>query len=360
MKRSVITALVIALAAGAWILSGQFDLFGSVEPAPTAATAPVAEDEPLEVRVRQFTAQEYRSQIVVTGRTQAARRVNLRAQAAGQVEEIGAAEGSPVQEGDLIVRIGIRDRQARLAEAEALLAQRRSELNAARKLAEKGYRAKTQLAADQAEHDQAMARLKQIQIEIDETRVRAPFEGVLEERTVEIGDYLEVGNEIATIVDLDPILVVGSVNERAVGGLSVGTPGQARLATGQLVEGTVRFISAVANPETRTFKVELEVDNTDGDIRDGVTAELMLPGRIVEAHRIPSSLLTLSETGEVGVKTVDRAGVVAFVPVDVLADEPEGTWVAGLPRTAELIVVGQEFASDGERVRTRPAAGEPS
>src|SRR5690606_2933887 len=357
MKRPVITALVIALAAGAWILSGQFELSGSDEPQSPAATAEAREEQPLEVRVRQFTSGQYRPQVTVSGRTEAVRRVVLRAQTAGQIEELGAAKGSPVREGDLIARIGVRDRQARLAEAEALVAQRRAELNAARQLAEKGYRARTQLAADEAAHDQAMARLKQIQVEIEEPRIRAPFDGVLEERAVEIGNYLEPGNDVATVVDLDPILVVGSLNERAIGGISVGTPGRARLATGETVEGKVRYISSVANPETRTFRIELEVENGEGRVRDGVTAELILPGRPIEAHKIPASLLTLSDIGELGVKAVDDSGRVSFLPVSVLADEQGGTWVDGLPETVDLITVGQEFAVDGELVQARPENG---
>lgn len=357
MKRPVITALVIALAAGTWILSGQFELSGPAKPDTPTTIAQAREEQPLDVRVRQFTSGRYRPETVVSGRTEAVRRVGLRAQTAGQIEELGAAKGSAMREGELIARIGVRDRQARLAEAEALVTQRRAELNAARQLAEKGYRARTQLAADEAEHDQAMARLKQIQVEIEETRIRAPFDGILEERAVEIGDYVEPGNDVATVVDLNPILVVGSVNERAVGGITVGTPGRARLATGEIVEGAVRYISSVANPETRTFRIELEVENAEGGIRDGVTAELILPGRPVEAHKIPASLLTLSDAGELGVKSVDGSGRVSFLPVDVLADEQDGTWVDGLPEIVDLIIVGHEFAVDGEIVQARPESG---
>src|SRR5690606_8600452 len=98
------------------------------------------------------------------------------------------------------------------------------------------------------------------------TRVTAPFPGVLDTLDVEIGDVLDTNMEIGTLFDLDPLIVVAAVSEREVGNLEVGKVGTARLITGREVDGVLRFISRVAEPQTRTFRIEIEVPNPDHEI----------------------------------------------------------------------------------------------
>ena len=98
-----------------------------------------------------------------------------------------------------------------------------------------------------------------MEIDIGYTAIRAPFDGVIEERAVEIGDFVNVGDSAARIVDLDPVLVVGQAAERDIGKIKVGMPGTARLVTGETVAGKVRFVGSSADAKTRTFRVELEV-----------------------------------------------------------------------------------------------------
>jgi multidrug efflux system membrane fusion protein len=189
-----------------------------------------------------------------------------------------------------------------------------------------------------------------MEIEVGQTKILAPFDGVFDARPVEVGDYMRVGDVCGLVVELDPLLVAGQVSEDKVSALDIGVPGKARLVTGEEVEGRIHFVAKTADPATRTFRVELEVPNKDFSIRAGITAEIVVPGTEVLAHRIPSGVIALNDSGVVGVRTVNEEGRVAFTAVRLIDDTPEGLWVSGLPRTVTLITVGQDYVTEGQKV----------
>ncbi len=354
MNRSVLTALLLALGVGGWVLSGQIDLLDG-DVGATVATAigePQAAEEapPLKVRGRIIEAGLRTREIVVRGRTEAVRTVDVRAETYGRVIEVVAAEGARVQRGDVIVRFALDDREARLAEGAALVRQRQIEHDAAERLAAKGYRSRTNTAAAKAALDAAKAAVARIRTEIEHTVIRAPFEGVVEVRQAEIGDYLKVGEVIATVVDEDPILVVASVSERDVGRLRLGQQAGARLVTGERVSGKIRYIGTTADPATRTFRFEVEVANRGHRIRAGVTSEIRIPVEEVSAHLVSPAILSLDDDGVIGLRIVNADGVVEFHPARIVAEEGEGMWLGGLPEIVTVITVGQEFVRDGDRV----------
>lgn len=362
MKTSYLVAAGLALAATAWIVSGQFGDGERPAGASVAEGAVGSEPEALTaVRVREVTARARTRSITVNGRTEESRRVTLRAETAGPVAETGAEEGRAMKAGDIVVRLDVEDRNARLAEAKALVRQRQIEYRAAAQLAKKGFRADTQLAGARAQLDAAMARTKSMEIDLRRTVIRAPFDGVLETRYVERGDYVRNGDNVASIVDLDPILAVGYVSERNVADIAIGTPGSVRLVDGRRAEGRVRYVASVAEPETRSFRIELEIANPDYGIRAGLTGELNLPLSDIHAHVVSPAVLTLADDGRIGVRIVDGEDRVVFVPVKILADTPQGVWIDGLADGARLITVGHEFVRAGQKVRpVRETAETPS
>ncbi len=182
---------------------------------------------------------------------------------------------------------------------------------------------------------------------------------MLDQRDAEVGNYLQVADPVATIIDLDPIVLVGFATERDVSQLEIGGPARARLLDGREVVGALRFIAARAEIETRTFRIEVEVPNADYGIRDGLSAELVVPVEDVPAHRVSPAVLTLGSQGEVGVKLVDETNTVRFAPVEILREDVDGLWITGLAPSARMIVVGQDFVIDGQLVRpvdSAPAA----
>lgn len=350
MKRSLIIAALFGLGAVAWILSGVIGS-GAQEPEVTKKPASLAEDSaPAQVRVRQQTALPHTTHLLLRGQTEAERSIVLRAETFGRVVEVLADDGERVQEAELLIRIADNERSAALEEAKALLEQRRIELNASSKLSESGYRAETQVAAARAAYRTAQAQVEQAQAAVDRLTLLAPFDGVLDERMVELGDYLDVGDSVARLLDLDPLIVTAQVSERNVGKLKLGDQASATLITGQRVTGNISYIASAAQDATRTFRIEMEVDNPDLAFPGGMSAELDLPLEKVRAHLISPAILSLREDGTLGVKLVGPNNVVIFNPVEILENTDEGIWVTGLPETVTLITVGQEFVIEGETV----------
>jgi multidrug efflux system membrane fusion protein len=302
------------------------------------------------VQVQQFTAQDRIATLTLRGRTMANQRVEMKAEVAGQVEALPMPKGSRVRQGDIVCKIEDGVRPARVLQANALLAQAELDYDAANKLSTSGYAAATRVKALQAALDAAKATLKEAELNLERTKIKAPFDGVIEDELVKAGDYLNVGNPCVTVTTVDPILVVGQVSERDVAALETGMTARGRLVTGDEFEGQIRFISPSAQAETRTFRVEIEVANPDGKLRHGVTARMDIPLEPVRAHRLAPSYLTLNDAGEVGVRTLDDDGRVRFLAVKILDDEPGAVWVAGLPDKVTVITAGQDFVGEGELV----------
>lgn len=348
MNKSVITALVLAVLAVGWILTGQFGSDEANNQEDTETTA--ASTKTMKVRVADLAAIERTETVDVTGRTEASRKVELRAETEGQVTDIYKHRGERVADGEPIAKIRPDDRPAKLSEARATLRQRQIEYTASAKLTQKGFRSETEKAGAQARLDAARAVVQQMEIDVARTTFRAPFDGTIEAGHVEKGDYVKVGDVTAMVVDLDPMLVVGNISERQISKIKEGMVGTITLIDGVSHKGTVRFVSSVAEPSTRTYRVELEVPNADLSIRDGLTASIEIPVNTTMAHFVTPSVLTLNDDGIVGVKTVSPDDKVTFRPVDIIADQPDGIWLGGLPNKIRLITVGQEFVIDGEEV----------
>jgi len=360
IKTSYLIACGIAIAVTAWLISGQLTSDKSVTPAGATSEMAQPAAQPLaRVRVRQQTAEPRIVEIVLRGQTVANRQVELRAETRGKVVEVPAEKGSLLRTSDVIAQISDDDRKARLDMAKALLAQREIEYDNAQKLSKKGYRPETDVAETRAKLEEAKAAVTSMEIDIGYTTIHAPFDGVVEERPVEIGDFADVGDKVARIVDLDPVLVVGQVAERDIDKIKVGMPGTARLITGATVSGKVRFVASTADTQTRTFRVELEIANPARSIVQGVSAELHLPVADLPAHRVSPAILTLAENGDVGVKIIGPGNTVEFHAVTIVATEADGVWLAGLPQTVTFITVGQDFVTAGQKVTPVPEGVQP-
>ncbi|MBB5517840.1 efflux RND transporter periplasmic adaptor subunit [Amphiplicatus metriothermophilus] len=293
---------------------------------------------------------EWRDKVTVSGRTEALRKVMARAEISGVVEETPTEPGTFVEPGAVLCRLRVDARAAALEEAEAALAKAELDYRAAAQLAEDGYRSQTAVAAAKAALDQARAAREQAALAVERTRIVAPFRGVFERRDVEIGDFMNVGDACGLLIGDTPFLVVGAVSEKDVAKISPGDRGAAKLVTGETVEGAVRFVGKTADPATRTFRVELEVPNPDGVLRDGVTTAFTIFAGRREAHLLPRSALSLNDEGRIGVRVVGPGDIVAFKPVTLLGEAPEGVWVDGLDGEINLIIRGHEYVKEGQKV----------
>lgn len=350
-KSWLISAGIVVLVS-IWLLSGQIGANDKGEQLTTANQN--AADARSAVRVRTQSAEEVMRTITVNGKTAPARVAHLAAETDGSIEYIGAERGASLERGSVIVRLDERDRRARLAQAEATLKQREVEYAGRLKLKSESYVSEAQLQEALAMLEAAKAELKRSQLDLEYMTIRAPFAGALQARSVEVGDFVTRGDPVATYVDNRTIIVSADLSEFDARFVSVGDLAEAELATGELVRGRIRYVAPVADEATRTFAVELEVDNTDGQLRAGGTAELRIPAELVSAHRISPSLLTLDDAGNVGIKIVNDDGRVEFVLADIALSSNDGVWLAGLPVTTTIITVGQGYVANGALVDAIP------
>ena len=349
-KRPWIIAAVVLTAVVLWMLSGMLRGQEPEVSQAEAEEAPAATSQAASVRVRTQTAEQITRYLTLYGRTAPARTVELKAETSGTVVGIGAQRGERVSKGDVLVRLDERDRNARLEEARALVRQRELEYEARKSLKSESYVSASQLAEAVANLESARAELKRAKLDLEYMVIRAPFDGALQDRAVEIGDYIAPGDPVLTFVEDGLLVVTADIAEQDVKAVTVGGTGEAHLITGEIVPGRIRYVAPVAEQSTRTFTVELEVDNRDGRLAAGVTAELHLPVGTIFAQKVAPSLLTLDDEGNLGVKTVDAEGRVSFYLADIALSNNEGVWLAGLPEEATIITVGQGFVKPGEIV----------
>jgi multidrug efflux system membrane fusion protein len=192
--------------------------------------------------------------------------------------------------------------------------------------------------------------IRQIELEIDNTRLSVPFDGILQERPIEVGDFVGIGDPVARVIDLDPIVVEGQVTEFQVPHVKIGEIGHAELAGGRVVDGTIRYVAVEADPQSRTFRVELELPNPDYRIPAGLTAQIRVETERVFAHRISPRLISISDEGLFGIKIVDADNRVQFIEADIVRYEQDALWLGNLPRQIRLITMGEGFTQPGDLV----------
>jgi len=335
-----------------WFLSGI------LESKTPAAQASLDNTQKIEKPLMRVSVVNSQSEIketfyAVRGSTQADQKATLRAQVKGRVTFV-AAKGSQLKAGQPVAQMATEDKLARLKAAQTLVSQTKLEYEAAKKLGRKAFKAKTVIAQRKAAYENALAALDTSQQDFNNLKVQAPFDGVLDDRAVEVGDYLAVGDAVASFVNLDPMLVIVHVAESFINNIKNNTKAQIILYDGSIHEGIVRFISQIAEPTTRSYRVEIEIPNTDRKIPDGVTAEARIKIAHKPVHRIRSSILALNDEGDAGIKAVGESGKVRFYPISIHNHDESGLWVEGLPDQAQIIVKGQDFVKIGQEVEAIP------
>ncbi len=315
------------------------------------------------VRYENFLAQIMPIEVELRGQTEANAVVSVRAQTNGIVNQVHVTKGQAVVPGDLLCSIERGTRQAKLSQAEASLAQAEASQQQAQadfdtnlSLREKGLspantarQFEVSLRAANASLRAALASLDDVKTDLDYTQVRAEISGIVKDPLVNIGDMLSNSGVCATIVQYDPMLFTGQISETKINLIKNGMVANVTTITNQQVEGKVRYISSSAERATRSFAVEIELENSNAQLLDGVTATAKIIVGEMPAHLIPQSALTLETDGTLGVRILID-DVVKFMPVQIVGDGAGGVWIGGLPQSINLITLGQEYVVDGQQV----------
>ncbi|NIP15733.1 MAG: efflux RND transporter periplasmic adaptor subunit [Pseudomonadales bacterium] len=355
MRTTYLTAGAIAISIVVWLLSGQIASGDPVRHPTLAdsnaeARARTQDEAPTRVRARVMNASPQLQHVVLRGKTESKRIVEVRAETSGRVIERPVERGAYVTEGELLCRLSMDDRDAALAEAKESLNQARIEYEGSLKLQQKGFQSDTAIAQAKARLAAAEAKLARSSLDVSRTEIRAPFDGAVETVHQDVGDYVNVSAPCVTIVDLDPMLLVGRVAEKDVHRLRLDQHVTGLLSNGTTVTGPVTFIGQQSDPATRTYAVEIEVPNTARTIRSGITTEIRIPVAEIMAQKVSPAVFSLDDAGSIGVRVVNADYQVEFHSVNIIREAADGVWVSGLPDIATVITVGQELVVPGETV----------
>ena len=296
-------------------------------------------------------------EIVIYGDVMPTRIATLRARVDGIVEHI-VDSGTRVDAGEVVAVLSSDDREARLARARAQLRSAEQDFDAVAQLAERGVTPRSEVEVRLAQLEAARADLRSIELEIANTQLRAPIGGDVNQLIADIGAYVSVGGEVLDIVDNDPLLAVVQVHQADIARVRRDMPAEVRFIGGQSREGAVRFVAPVADAGSRTFRVEIEIDNPERNLPSGLSAEVVIPTDEVLAQRVSPALLRLDTQGRIGVHLVDDEQRIQFVPVTILKARADGLWVGGLPDPAHIVTISQGALIPGQQVEVRETPAE--
>jgi multidrug efflux system membrane fusion protein len=355
LKGGKLGALALILFAVVWIGSGY--LFPHQE---AAATTPAQQaDQKFRVAVMTTKTERYQPQLVLSGRTEAEKKVAVVSRTQAIISELRVKRGDVVKQGDVLAVLTDDGRNAQLSQARALVQQRKAEYEARSKLVEQGNLPKLEMNNIASQLRAAEAALAQAEAEVQRIRITAPWDGVVDQVSAEQGQFLMLmpnmgqgagGNEIARMISLNPIIAIVEVSEKRLGGVRLGEPAELRLVSGEIVKGKVRYVSKSASATTRTYRVDIEAPNPDNRIADGITTDVAISLATVEATKVPRSALTFSAQGKLGIRAVSAENKVVFIPIELVSDEQQSMWVRGIADGTRVIVQGQDFVREDQVV----------
>ncbi len=306
------------------------------------------------VEINYLPKKQFSRVLKLRGFTEASRVVILKSQVEGKISSKLFEKGTFYKAGSQLLMIDPEDKVAKTKEMEALFNQRKKEYEVAEQLYNKGFRSELKLSKSRTNFENALALFEKSQVELSNTKVVIPFDSIVDDSYVELGDYLKKGDEIAKVVDLNPLHVNLSTNEKDINKITLNQKVNVIIGN-KFLTGKVNFISRTSDKETRNFRIQVEIENKNNEIFSGLSSEIELKLKPVAAFFIPSSLITLNDLGEIGIKTVNN-NIVEFMPIKIISDSGSGYWI-NLENFKEdeipIITQGHEFTVDGETVKIK-------
>jgi multidrug efflux system membrane fusion protein len=356
-----LAAITVLAGVAIWVATGKFSSVGSAQDEAPPTPAEVGAQTPVVLRTVAVVTPprvEHQRAIRISGRTEAEKRVMLATRVMGVIDQLPAKQGQRIERGDLVMKLDSRDKEAAVRMAESVVTQKQAEADAAERLVGGGNAPRLQADQARAGLATAQSQLESAKAELDQYAIYAPYNGLIDRVPVQRGSTILAGAEVATLINLDPLLAIGEISERDLPYIHLGDAADIRLVDGNIVKGTLRYISRDASAATRTFRIEVAIPNEDKRLPAGMTAEITLRAQPTDSVVLPRSVVTLSADGDLGIRAVGKDNKVAFYPIDLVDDTPTGLVLAGIPADARVIVAGQDLVSEGDEVKAVPADAE--
>ena len=345
-KKSIFSAILIFTLIGLWVGSGYL---GDESENKEVAENNIKVNE-FAVKYIESSASDFTDTFKIIGKTEADSIVELSMQTNGKVENIYFNKGQNVLKGQTICALETQNKYELLEAARANLNDTKLKYESQLKLAQKSFVSENSLNSLEANYEKAKADYRNAELNKEYLNVRAPIDGIINDINIEVGELATTGDICAVLMDSDPIIVKGNVSEKNISKLKIDSPAKIQLIGETFLEGKINYISSIADPDTRTFTVEVAIENPDNQIKVGTTAEIFVSNQIKDSHLIPSSILSLSDDGNIGIKIISKDNMVEFIEVKVSNLNNEGAYVTDLPPIIRIITVGQDFVTSGDIV----------
>jgi hypothetical protein len=177
----------------------------------------------------------------------------------------------------------------------------------------------------------------------------APFDGILLDSHKIAGELVMPGERVYELIDLSSLEIYGYINENEI--LDISTNNEVDVTIlGEEVQGFIDYVSPISDPETKTFEIVVKVKNEDLRYKDGLSSMISINKGEVLAHKISPSILALGDEGQLGVKVITKGNEVEFKNITIIEDTSEYMLVTGLSKKEKIIIVGQQYVSNGEKV----------
>ena len=363
MKKSIFLAFFILFITVGWLASGQFGNVSAKDEdinnkkslndnnvEENLYEEPQENQNIIKVETKIFRSKQIDQSIILQGQTIHNKTIDVKSETTGNITNINFKRGDNITKGNPLIQISIENRNELLNSAKELIKLYEIEYSSAKQLIDKGLSSKSKLGLASYNLADAKSKLKNIQLDIQNTNINAPFDGTITKKYIEISDFVSPGTVLLTIVNLNPIKVQGYLSEFDVNKVKLNKKATIVNANGIKKNGKISFISPSAETSTRTFEIEIEADNSDLTFKSGITTTISIEGSELLAHKIPPSILTLQDDGLVGVKGLNNNNEVVFYPTEKVKDTIDGMWVSGLPNEVNLIISGQEYVTLGQKI----------
>ncbi|ORT48905.1 hemolysin D [Vibrio sp. qd031] len=301
------------------------------------------------VVVTSFNAEPVAKKIDLYGRTAPDRIVNVSAETGGKIIALDVRKGEYVKKGQILASIDKSDLSVQMVRAKAMLKVKQKEYDAAKSLKTRGLQGEVAFANAEASLADAKATVDSAQTALNDTVIKAPFNGILDELHVEEGDFVARGDRVAKILDLEKLVIQADLSERHIQQVAKGQVAKVTLLNGQQVAGVLSYVSRTSSVTTNTFPIEVEIENKGLAVPAGISAEVELELDTRMAVKLTPAMLALDDAGNLGVKTL-RDDHVEFVGIQIVKAEQDGVWLSGLGEQVDVITVGQGFVRSGDQV----------
>ncbi|MBL4611825.1 MAG: efflux RND transporter periplasmic adaptor subunit, partial [Pseudomonas sp.] len=283
----VMLAIVMAVALVLWLLLG--DQRSAKEDAPPPKEQ--AEEQFHKVETRWSQAEPLSREQVLQGQLLPWQQVQVMAQVSGRVEKLLKQQGERVSAGEPLLQLSDEGRSQQLEQARAIYRLRQKELEGARKLRASNYVTENEIVRLEGEVARAQADLSAAQLAVKYNQPVAPFDGVVDRHHVEVGEYVQPADPLMSVVNVERLKATAQIPQQEANRVAEGQAVKIRLLDGRELEGEVNFVSLAADPQTRSFYVEVAVANPESWRVAGGSATLRIQLPPVMAHRFSPALL---------------------------------------------------------------------